>query len=208
MAISASLKLVPLGLFPLFILRSRWRWLALVSIFFIVFNWQSSTLFQGFFVDTLPGFFAEPTKAFVSIDPYNQSLQVFIERLLGVNINSLIPLIILGFIYLLIVYAGKEDHIYLNALPVLALLSISTRISWQHHLVFIYPFIIYFFRKPLPFFIIWVLLVTHITLDTPIIQNFPFIASYHSILVITLIFIYLYKKLRTRLPLRNVQLKE
>ncbi len=207
LVISATIKLIPLGLLPLFIFRSRWRWLVLVVIFFILFNWQNPTLFQGFFVDTLPKFFGESTRAIVSLDTYNQSLQVALERSFGAPTNPLFALTISGTLYVLIVYAGRKDPIYLNALPILALLSISSRMAEQHHLVFIYPFIIYYFRKPLHFFIIWVILVLHTDSGNPIIQTFPFVASYHTILILTLIFVYLYKKLRSGFQLRNVQLK-
>ena len=190
MALGGSLKLYPLGLLPLFIIKKEIKYTLFSLVFFLFLNLYNPRFFADYFYSILPNLASvDNTRNF-----YDQSIFALTLRLtdniLFSKFTSAITTVIL---YLAITFSRRFTNIYQRIIALLALLSISGPFSWQHHLIMAYPFIFLNYYKPQYFFPIWALLAFHFQSPTnPLLQN-PFLVSYQTILILFLLFLRIFK---------------
>lgn len=197
-AISAALKLFPLALLPLFFILKDFYFVFSVLFLFLLLNIAPSfSLFQQYYFKILPAMSQNISKPWF----YDQSLTAFLMRL--TNNPLLSKYCVLGIVAIIIIIIFikfyKNKSLLLAFCLIFALISIGNIFSWQHHLVFSYPLILLTYIKlknkfnlliiKCSVFTIWFLLAFHFQNElSPLLSN-PFIASYQTILIFTLIII-------------------
>lgn len=193
----AGLKLYPLGLLLIFGLKKDFKFIFYTLIVFLLINLIIPDLFLIYFTEVLPSLM----HSLPETNYWNQSILSFYLRLTSdIAISkllfyiTLIPLLS-GLIYIAI----KRPLIY-SIFTLLALLSITGQFSWQHHMVYAYPFILIYFKKPFKLFIIFLLFAIHLHFlnENSFILKNPFILSYQTIGLLILLSYVIVKEIRMK----------
>lgn len=203
LSVGAGLKLFPLYLLPLFLLRGDVLYVALVTLCFGALNIMTSWPLTWEYVTVV-------LRGLVSFGPpafYDQSIYAMLLRINGSFFHGQIPLIT---VLILCVYAyilvrsrrhsRSGQSLIGDAALVLALASIGNSFSWQHHLVFCYPlimlFVLRFWSKDVTWHwmgksavtgSIWFLLFSHAANEQVWWLRYPWLASYQTELILCLI---------------------
>lgn len=208
-ALSASLKLFPLYLLPLFLLLTDYMFcIAVLLIVCLLSLFPSPSLFFEYVFTVLPTLSHVQHPSY-----YDQSLIAFFIRLINNPSRSKavatgVLLFLYGAIFYLFFKSKKTSapvFIWFASL-VFAVCSIGNVFSWQHHLVFSYPLVLCLFLKKflsekmvkvkilycIVFCIIWAGFAFHFQTGKEAMLANPFIASYQTVLVISLILWALY----------------
>jgi len=196
LGLASSLKIFPLFLLPLFFLKKDYKFTFSVLGIFLIFNLiPYPKLFGEYFFNILPKLALGGS----SPNFYDQSIYAFLFRLTSNAVISkyLAEGLVLA-LFLNILRVSKKQNLVFSASYLLALFSIGSSFSWQHHLVFAYPLILILFLQNLnkikhslihivPFLSIWVVLVLHFPNEaSPLLSN-PFLASYQTITILILL---------------------
>lgn len=184
LALASTLKLYPLGLLLIFILKKDLKFIFSTFLIFIILNIFNPPLFIGYFSNVVLMLSSlKPDEIF-----YNQSMLVFFLRLTdNFSFSRVLSLTII------MIFLVKLAHIHLRFpliaiyFLLLAIISISGPFAWQHHLIFAYPFILIFFKKPIQLFLIWLLFAFHFKDPLNLLLKNPIIISYQTIGIMTLI---------------------
>lgn len=197
LALAASLKIFPLLILALFLLKKDYKFTFSVLGLFLILNLVPyPKLFGEYFFNILPKLsLAAPSPNF-----YDQSIYAFLFRLTGNPLFSkyLAAGIILALLFYILAAFKKQGFVF-SASCLLALCSIGSSFSWQHHLIFAYPLILILFLQNIrknkyslkhlvPFLAIWGILVFHFPNEAPPLLSNPFLASYQTITILVLLF--------------------
>lgn len=168
LGLAVILKLTPLFLLGLFLLKRKWKivFYSLATILFftflagLVFGFD---LTVNYFFKILPSLFGGTGKEIY----YNQSISGLLARLiadnnLGFYFSSFFSFLILGISYWVLARRKKLTSLDYSLL-IIAILLVN-RFSWQHHFVWtIFPFLalLAFLRKEKSNYGLWLLLVSY-----------------------------------------------
>ncbi len=190
---AAGLKLIPLYLLPLFLLRRDFKFVFLVVTLFVLLNLlPSPSLALHYYSHTLPTF------SIIGLSPppiYDVSVTALTRRLTSntLLIKSVPPIFLLT-MFSWVIYTSKHLHLYTSSALLLATLSIGNYFSWHHHLVFVFPLIIALYSRfnkhrlsRLVFMGLWLLFVFHFDYDHPPLHLNPLLESYPTLIVLVLI---------------------
>lgn len=203
-ALSATMKLFPLYVLPLFLVLGDFMFFFAVLIIFLLFNLLPSVrLFEHYFFSILPSFSQIGQPNF-----YDQSIFAFFVRITNspplaknIAIAILLMLYLLTFLWFRSrvnsarkITKGNEAHkklfasligypLMIAVSLVFAIFSIGNFFSWQHHLVFSFPLIFLLYLQTLK---------KQNTLKGKLIYNFLF-------LIIWLFFVFHFKDERNSL---------
>jgi hypothetical protein len=197
LGLASSLKIFPLLLLPLFLLKKDYKFTFSVLGLFLILNLiPYPKLFGEYFFNIFPKLAVGGS----SPNFYDQSIYAFLFRLTS---NAVISKYLTGglvlALFLNVLRISKKHDLVFSASYILALFSIGSSFSWQHHLVFTYPLILilllrniqknrYSFLHLIPFGIIWGIFVFHFPNGaSPLLSN-PFLASYQTITILILLF--------------------
>lgn len=197
LGLASSLKIFPLLLLPLFLLKKDYQFtFSILGIFLILNLIPYPKLFGEYFFNIFPNLAISGS----SPNFYDQSIYAFLFRLTG---NAVISKYLAGglilALFLNILRTFKKQDLVFLVSYILALCSIGNSFSWQHHLVFAYPLILilllrniqkykYSFVHLISFFTIWMIMVLHFPNEaSPLLSN-PFLASYQTITILALLF--------------------
>lgn len=201
LSIASSLKPFPLLTLPLFLIKGDYLFVSGVLFLFFIFNLISSfSLFKYYLLTVIPNLYHNISEPIF----YDQSLMAFFKRL--TNDYLLSKWLALALFLILYFFIIKFSYKYLCGVSlILALTSISSVFSWQHHLVFAYPLLFLFylknfsqsFSKPIKFLLflfLWLIFAFHFkSIDNPLLKN-PFFASYQTLAVVFLTLMIVFKK--------------
>lgn len=186
LAVAASLKLIPLGLLPFFIYWKRYKFVFLVVLSFLAFNFLTPHLFKDFVTILVPTYWSQ---SIGQISVENQSLSVLIYRLTGYAKSPILALFIFLVVYFLTM--RKKDYVYTQATSILALSTLFIQNAWQHHFVLVFPFIAVYFSKFSYFLILWLFIAFPLSERFGSFVHLPILNSYLTVLVITLLIVYI-----------------
>lgn len=184
LALASALKLYPLGLLFIFILKKDLKSAFSTFLIFIIMNIFNPSLFMGYSINVVPMLSSlRPDETF-----YNQSILVFFLRLTdNFPFSRVLSFAIIIILLVKLTLIHQRFPLVATYFTLLAIISISGPFAWQHHLIFVYPFIQLFFKKPLQLFLIWLLFAFHFKDPlNPLLKN-PLIASYQTIAILILI---------------------
>ena len=197
LALAASLKIFPLLILALFLLKKDYKFVFSVLGLFLALNLIPGLgFFRQYFFNLLPGL----SLAASSPNFYDQSIYAFLFRLTSNPLFSkYLAAGVVLVLFLAILKAFKKQDLVFSASCLLALCSIGSSFSWQHHLVFAYPLILILFLQNLgkikhslihiiPFFLLWGILVVHFPNEASTLLSNPFLASYQTITILVLLF--------------------
>lgn len=197
LSLASSLKIFPLLILPLFLLKKDYKFTFSVLGLFLILNLiPYPKLFGEYFFNIFP----KLSLAASSPNFYDQSIYAFLFRLTESPLFSkyLAGGLVLA-LFLNVLRISKKQNLVFSASYIFALCSIGSSFSWQHHLVFAYPLILILFLRNIqkykyslkhlvPFLAIWGTLVFHFPNEaSPLLSN-PFLASYQTITVLLLLF--------------------
>ncbi len=197
-SIASGVKLFSLYTLPLFIMSKKFVFTAVVLFLLALSNLLFFDLSRQYYGLILPQFSHISFPNF-----YDQSVFALFFRLT----NNASAAQILGGGLLLLLYAlaffsyYKTKYFIIPFSLVLAIASIGNFFSWQHHLVFAYPFIfllylqLVFDQKDIRkkfiryclFFVTWIFLFFHFTNESSPLLSIPLIASYQTVILLFLI---------------------
>ena len=191
LAVAATLKLFPLGLLPILLLKKEYRLVTTTVICFALLNFWNLELAQHFFTVQLPKLLFMPIPDFPSL--YSQSMSSILLRF-GVwqpAIGILGKAVLAGYFIKLVFFAKKNtvQDVTIIAYPLLILFSGH---GWQHYFVLAYPLILRYFTAPSIFIFIWSVLALHFIGNERILHIMPFIGSHHGLLVFALLTVVLF----------------
>jgi hypothetical protein len=197
LGLASSLKIFPLLLLPLFLLKKDYKFTFSVLGLFLILNLiPYPKLFGEYFFNIFPKLAVGGS----SPNFYDQSIYAFLFRLTS---NTIISKYLTGglvlALFLNVLRISKKHDLVFSASYILALFSIGNSFSWQHHLVFAYPLILILLLKNIQknkyslirlvsFLVIWIIMVLHFPDEaSPLLLN-PFLASYQTIIILVLLF--------------------
>ncbi len=184
LAIAGTLKLIPLIVIPLFLMRREWKITFQTTLFFLLLNAIKPNLLLYYVANKAFSFFS-----FASgyADTYNQSLSTLMYRISGNPNSAAIAYCIAFLLFGNLLVAEKKTKLYLQPVSFIALFSILASSAWQHHLVWAYPFIIIYYLNPFIFIPIWALLLLHFNPDVGVSYPFSILLSYQTLLILILV---------------------
>ncbi len=192
LTLASGIKLFPLFSLAIFLIWKKYVYVFGVLLIFIFLNFLPGiSLFKEYYFQVLPGL------SQISDQPnfYDQSVAALLTRL---HLNPLIsPIIFFALFVLLLIKVKQKKFSFIEPfLMICALFSIFGPFSWQHHLVFSYPLILYLYLKNLNqknllskifFFLLWLAFAFHFKSETnPLLSN-PIIASYRTIIILLIL---------------------
>lgn len=196
LSLASCLKIFPLILLSLSLLKKDYKFVFSVLGLFLILNLiPGQALFKQYFLNLVPSLsLATATPNF-----YDQSIYAFFFRLTHqLDFSQLATFAVFLAFFVLALRKFKKQGLLFSASYLLALCSIGSPFSWQHHLVFSYPLILILLLQNLnkirrslfklvPFLIIWAVLVFHFPNEaSPLLAN-PFLASYQTIIILGLL---------------------
>jgi len=197
LSLAASLKIFPLLILAPIFLKKDYKFVFSVIGLFLILNLiPYPKLFSEYFFDIFP----KLSLATSSPNFYDQSIYAFLFRLTSnAVISKYLAEGLVLVLFLNILRAFKKQDLVFSASYLLAIFSIGSSFSWQHHLVFAYPLILilllrniqknrYSLIHLIPFLLIWVIMILHFPNEASSPLSNPFFASYQTITLLVLLF--------------------
>lgn len=183
LTLATNLKIIPIALLPIFLIKKQYKLVGLWLFFIVISNVIFPKLSTSYFSTTLAPMITNQ-RLFPSF--YDQSISAFFYRITGEGVVSAgMSLVLVLAFYFFILWKSKKQSIETAAFIMFALLSISLSPSWQHYLIWSYPFIIQHFSNPHYFLFIWLGLLFHFSHENQ--APLDIMESYQGLLIFGLI---------------------
>lgn len=207
-SMAAALKIFPLYILPVMFVYRDIKFVIFSLALFILLNLLPSPhLFGQYFTQVLPSL------SHIGAAPpiYDGSVAALVIRF--TNNPDLAKYVLFFFVFsmliLTLIRVAKSQNSFFVLLTassfMLAAASIGNSYSWHHHLIFSFPLILVLYsqlpRLRLLFIPLWSLFFIHFKPDSPPSHINPFLASYPTLAILTLLFIQTalwFKKARKR----------
>lgn len=190
LGIAAVLKIYPLILIPLFILKKEWKLLFSFLFSFLVWNLFFYDYLSSYFFFNLPQLISSVPMSLPSF--YDQSVPAFLYRIgFSENIISVLQPLIIGIILVFSFWKTQKWKLIESAVVLLSLAVILHAPAWQHQLVLVYPLLFLIYPKKI-WWLFWLLFVVHYPYESNFLVSFPIFAAIHTMAVVTLLIIVFY----------------
>lgn len=188
-----QLKLLSLGWLPVLLLRKAWGIAALIIIFSGLLAALTPVHFETYINSVLPRIANTVSN---NPSPYDQSFSalLFRSQLEGTAAQVVKIIFFLG-LYLYAFIKTKQLPLYRQLIYFLPIITFAPHTTWQHHLVFLYPWLLLHFRKWYSLVGLWIVLVMHPSHTHPLFLEYPLLISYQTIIFLGA-YLYSLKKLQ------------
>lgn len=187
------LKLLSLGWLPALLLRKAWGIAALFVIFSGLLAALTPSHFETYVSSVLPTI-AKTTSNNPSAYDQSVSALLFRSQIEGTT-AQIVKLFFFVGLYLYAFIKTKPLPLYLQLLYFLPLITFAPHTTWQHHLVLLYPWLLFHYRKWYILVPLWIVLILHPSHAHPVFLEYPVLVSYQTI-VFMAAYLYSLKKVR------------
>lgn len=184
LALIANIKLLSIGFIPLLFLRKKYLVLTIflgLGLGLLILTPKTS---YEYFRLVLPNIAKTET---LNPSAYDQSLAALLFRI-GITdqLLSFIKVFLIGALYWLILRKTKRLPLYTQLLFLVPLVTFSAHTTWQHHLVYLYPWILVTVKSWKMLFLSWLILIIHPSHSLELFKIIPVSMSYQTIYLMSL----------------------